>query len=181
MFPPSLLPLLLANVPSYALKISPPFLWLIVGIVLAIIEFLLPQQIRKKFKLVPLILGCSALLEAFILWRGSALFMFDWRMVMYDEFEWQIFYWMGLSLAGVIWVRPTFTHRENKFSIPQTVDAKTLTEILPGQIGRVLYEGNSWQACCQDRELKIAANQKVFVLRREGNTLIVAPESFFDS
>ena len=54
--------------------------------------------------------------------------MFDWRMVMYDEFEWQIFYWMGLSLAGIIWVRPTFTHWRNRFSIPQTVEAKTLTE-----------------------------------------------------
>jgi len=156
-------------------------MWLIIGIFLSSIEFLLPQQIKRKFKLIPIILGCSAILEALILWLGSSVFRFDWRMVMYDEFEWQIFYWMGLSLAGVIWVRPTFTHWKNNFSLPQTVEAKTLTEILPGETGRVLYEGNSWQACCQDQELKIAANQKVFVLRREGNTLIVAPEFFFHS
>ena len=181
MLPLSLLLPLLANVLSYPGKISLPGMWLIIGIVLVTIEFLLPQKINRKFKLIPIILGCSALLEAVILWGGSSLFRFDWRMVMYDEFEWQIFYWMGLSLAGIIWVRPTFTHWENKFSIPQTVEAKTLTEILPAQTGRVLYEGNSWQACCQDKELKVGANEKVFVLRREGNTLIVVPESFFDS
>ena len=180
MLPLSLLLSLLANVLSDPWKISPPGMWLIIGIVLATIEFLLPQKINKKFKLIPIILGCSALLEALILWGGSSLYMFDWRMVMYDEFEWQIFYWMGLSLAGIIWVRPTFTHWRNRFSIPQTVEAKTLTEILPGQKGRVLYEGNSWQACCQDKELKVEANKKVFVLRREGNTLIVVPEDFFD-
>lgn len=181
MFPPSLLNPLLANVPNYPFKISPPWLWFIIGIVLASWEFLLPKPIARKFKLIPLILGCCALLEAFMLWRGSVLFMFDWRMVMYEDFEWQIFYWMGLSLAGIIWVRPAFTHREKKFSIPPSLEAKTLSEILPGQTGRVIYEGNSWSACCQDRELKIAANQKVFVLRREGNTLIVVPESLFDA
>ncbi|NER07019.1 MAG: NfeD family protein [Okeania sp. SIO3C4] len=156
-------------------------MWLIIGIVLSSIEFLLPQKIQRKFKLIPIILGCSAILEALILCGGSSLFKFDWRMVMYDEFEWQIFYWMGLSLAGVIWVRPTFTHRKNNFSIPQALEVKTLTEILPGETGRVIYEGNSWQACCQDKELKIGAKQKVFILRREGNTLIIVPESFFDS
>jgi len=176
-----LLPPLLANVANYPFEISPPWLWFIIGIILAALEFLLPKRIAKKLKFVPLILGCCALLEAFILWRGSVLFMFDWRGVMYEDFEWQIFYWMGLSLAGLIWVRPTFTHRENKFKIPQTVEGKTLTEILPGQTGRVLFEGNSWSACCQDKELKIAANQKVLVLGREGNTLIVAPESLFDT
>ena len=102
MLPPSLLLPLLANVLSYPWKISPPRMWLIIGIVLTTIEFLLPQKINRKFKLIPIILGCSALLEAVILWGGSSLFMFDWRMVMYDEFEWQIFYWMGLSLAGII-------------------------------------------------------------------------------
>ena len=177
---PYLIPLL-ANVASYPLKISPPWLWFILGSVICSLEFLLPKRIAKRWKFVPLILGCCALLEALILWRGSILFMFDWRLVMYEDFEWQIFYWMGLSLAGVIWIRPAFTHREKKFYIPPTVEAKTLTEILPGETGRVIYEGNSWQACCQDRDLKIAANQKVFVLRREGNTLIVAPESLFDS
>ncbi|MCL2932022.1 MAG: hypothetical protein MGG11_06985 [Trichodesmium sp. MAG_R03] len=107
-------------------KISPPGMWLIIGIVLATIEFLLPQKINKKFKLIPIILGCSALLEALILWGGSSLYMFDWRMVMYDEFEWQIFYWMGLSLAGIIWVRPTFTHWRNRFSIGNKINHKAL-------------------------------------------------------
>lgn len=126
MLPLSLLLSLLANVLSDPWKISPPGMWLIIGIVLATIEFLLPQKINKKFKLIPIILGCSALLEALILWGGSSLYMFDWRMVMYDEFEWQIFYWMGLSLAGIIWVRPTFTHWRNRFSIGNKINHKAL-------------------------------------------------------
>ena len=76
MLPLSLLLSLLANVLSDPWKISPPGMWLIIGIVLATIEFLLPQKINKKFKLIPIILGCSALLEALILWGGSSLYMF---------------------------------------------------------------------------------------------------------
>lgn len=63
--------------------------------------------------------------------------------------------------------------------IPDATEAKTITEILPGQTGRVKYEGCSWKACCTNKQVAIAPNQKVYVLRREGNTLIIAPDNLF--
>jgi len=54
--------------------------------------------------------------------------------------------------------------------------AETLTEIPAGKEGRVLYEGNLW-ARCDDHNLAIAPNQKVYLVRREGTTLIVLPEN----
>ncbi|MEM8778980.1 MAG: NfeD family protein, partial [Cyanobacteria bacterium P01_G01_bin.49] len=46
----------------------------------------------------------------------------------------------------------------------------------PGKTGRVLYEGNSWSAICADEEMSIASHQKVYVVMRKGNTLIILPE-----
>lgn len=66
----------------------------------------------------------------------------------------------------------------------KTLDAKeaqTMTEISAGQTGRVLYEGNSWRARCEDELEVIAPNQKVYVVRREGNTLIVVPRNLLHS
>jgi membrane protein implicated in regulation of membrane protease activity len=37
----------------------------------------------------------------------------------------------------------------------------------------VIYEGASWKARNEDDQGAIAPRQKVYVLRREGNTLIV--------
>ncbi|WP_439648944.1 NfeD family protein [Leptolyngbya ohadii] len=48
---------------------------------------------------------------------------------------------------------------------------------MPGQTGRVIYEGNSWQARCEDEGMTIAPNQRVYVVDRRGTTLIVIPES----
>jgi len=45
-----------------------------------------------------------------------------------------------------------------------------------GKEGRVLYEGN-FLARCDDHNLAIAPNQKVYLVRREGTTLIVLPEN----
>jgi membrane protein implicated in regulation of membrane protease activity len=97
---------------------------------------------------------------------------------MYDRFENQIFYWMGIALAFVIWLRPILIKRK-KFIIQASQEGTTLTEILPGKTGRVLYEGSSWQAKCSDTEIKINAEQKVYILGREGNTLIIASEDLF--
>ncbi|MEL7354902.1 MAG: NfeD family protein, partial [Cyanobacteria bacterium J06560_5] len=58
-------------------------------------------------------------------------------------------------------------------------EARTTTEILPGKTGRVIYEGNSWQARCEDDQVAIAPDQEVFVVQRKGNTLIVIPLSTF--
>lgn len=61
------------------------------------------------------------------------------------------------------------------------MEATTLTEIKPGEVGRVLCEGYSWQARSEDQDQAIAPNQKVYVVRREGTTLFVIPTSIVHS
>ena len=159
---------------------SPPWFWLTAGILLGLIELILPKNTATKYKFIALVMGISALIVALILWRAQVALEFDWQYIMYEGFDLQVMYWMGVSIALVIWIRPMFIKRK-KVTIPDATEAKTMTEILPGRMGRVLYEGCSWQACCADNQVAIAANQKVYVLRREGNTLIIAPDLMFHS
>ena len=58
------------------------------------------------------------------------------------------------------------------------------SEILPGQKGRVLYEGSSWQAYC-DGARPIYKGQRVLITARRSLHLFVAPveaplEDFFN-
>lgn len=144
--------------------------WFGSGIVFCLIELFLPKSLAKRYRLVAMILGITSLIVAVLVWRSQ-------RMA---EFNWQIVYWMGLSTACVIWVRPMLLKGKGSSTVvPDAMEAKTLTEILPGQIGRVVYEGTSWQATCEGSAGPIPPYQKVYVLRREGNTLIVVPENLF--
>ncbi|MEG3841305.1 NfeD family protein [Microcoleus sp. herbarium14] len=153
---------------------TPPILWLIVGIVLSAIDLFIQKTLPQKYRFYVLMMGVAALISSFVLWRGSVAFQFSWANVMYEDFDWQIFYWMGISLALSIWIRPIFIVRK-KFVIPEATEAITLSEILSGEIGMVMYEGASWKARNEDFQ-GISPNQKVYVLRREGNTLIVIPD-----
>jgi membrane protein implicated in regulation of membrane protease activity len=62
-----------------------------------------------------------------------------------------------------------------KSILKDAVDGQCLAAILPGQSGRVLYEGNSWRAECQDPDVTIAVDEKVYIVGRDGNTLLVYP------
>ena len=54
--------------------------------------------------------------------------------------------------------------------------AKAETDILPGKAcGRVLYEGQSWQACCEG-ERAILKGQSALVLAKQGLQLIVTAD-----
>ncbi len=166
-------PLALAtNQPTFAF--TPPILWLIVGVVLSAIDLFIQKTQPQRYRFYVLMMGVSALIESFILWRGAIAFNFSWANVMYEDFDWQIFYWMGISLALSIWIRPIFIVRK-KFVIPESTEATTISEILSGETGMVIYEGASWKARNEDSQ-GIAPRQKVYVLRREGNTLIVVPD-----
>lgn len=169
---------LLAGTTHSSFIFTPPWFWLATGILLCLIELFLNQFRLKKYKLIALIMGISALtVSGFLGWLTLTL-DFDWQYIMYEDFNLQIMFWMGLSLSSIIWLRPAFTQHK-KFTIPQATEAKTLTEILPGETGRVLYEGSFWQARCAERSEAIAPDQKVYVLHREGNTLIVTSENLF--
>ncbi|WP_293134663.1 NfeD family protein [Microcoleus sp. bin38.metabat.b11b12b14.051] len=153
---------------------TPPMFWLLLGVVLSAIDLLIITTQPQRYRYYLLMMGVAALISSFILWRGSVTFQFSWANVMYEDFDWQISYWMGIALALSIWIRPIFIFRK-KFVIPESTAATTISEILSGETGMVIYEGASWKARNEDSQL-IASRQKVYVLRREGNTLIVIPD-----
>jgi membrane protein implicated in regulation of membrane protease activity len=129
--------------------------WIVLGLILSALELFLPTAFAA------LVMGLSALIVAFLS-----------RIIV--AFSLQVAIWMGLSLIGVLVVR-RFLPRQVPKILGVTQEAETLTAILPGKNGRVLYEGSSWQARCRDEALAIAPQQKVKVIDREGTTLIVMP------
>ncbi|MDJ0737084.1 MAG: NfeD family protein [Nostocaceae cyanobacterium] len=133
-------------------------IWLIVGVVLCVMELFLPTEF------VTLTMGISALIVALLsqVWLG--------------ELWLQVLVWLLLSVVLVLLVRRFITVRHSKYKIQDAIIAETLTNIPPGKSGRVLYEGNSWRAKCDDEKLAIASHERVYVVRREGTTLIVMPE-----
>lgn len=136
---------------------NPTILWLLAGAVLCFLELLVPTAF------VEFMMGLSAFVVA-----GVSLLIPSTSL--------QVALWMILSVASVFAFRRLLPHH-TVAAIADAKEAETLTEISPGQPGRVLYEGNSWRAKCDDEDSAIAAHQKVIVTRREGNTLFVLPEN----
>lgn len=138
------------------MSLGTPIFWLIAGIILCMMEFVLPTAF------VELTMGISAIIVAIL-------------ASLVPNFAVQVTLWFALSIILTLLLR-RLPHKPHS-RIADSQEAQTLTEILPGQAGRVLYEGNSWQARCEDEALTIAPNQKVYVTARRGTTLIVVPTS----
>jgi membrane protein implicated in regulation of membrane protease activity len=134
-----------------------PVLWLIAGVALCVLEFVVPTAF------IELTMGMSAIavsvLAVFIPSPGI-----------------QVAIWLALSIIFLTLLR-RFLPKTRTRIIEDSKEAKTLTIIPPGEAGRVLFEGNSWQARCVDDEMAIAANQKVYVVERRGTTLMVMPRN----
>ncbi|HEY9623660.1 MAG TPA: NfeD family protein [Crinalium sp.] len=139
------------------MALNPTAIWLIAGILLCLMELFLPTAF------VEFTMGISAILVAL-------------AVPLLPGFGMQVGLWLVLSVISIVLVR-RFMPNQTSQSIEDAREAQTLTEILPGATGRVLYEGNSWQARCGDQELAIAPNERVYVIARKGTTLIVMPES----
>jgi len=164
--------------PLFVLIKHSTLFWFGLGALLCAAEFFLPAKLAKKYQLIPLISGILALVVALFSWRYSSIRVLNLKI--FFVFRYQVFYWLVLSATCVLWVRPILLQSKRRPRVEQTtLQAKALTEIVPGETGRVLYEGVSWQACTEDEAEAIAPNQKVYVLRREGNTLIVASKELF--
>ena len=142
--------------------LSPTLLWLIAGSILCLMEFVFPTAF------VEFMMGISALLVA-----AASLIV--------PQFTLQVVLWLVLSTILVLLSRRFLTPKHRVSSIGDDREGETLTEISPGQTGRVLYEGNSWRAKCEDEHQAIALHEKVYVVRREGNTLIVLPHNILRS
>ncbi|NCJ06934.1 NfeD family protein [Synechococcales cyanobacterium C] len=129
--------------------------WVALGAIFCIAELVLPTGFSE------LTMGISAFIVAAI-------------SVVLPQFPIQVVLWLVLSVAIIVWLRRIQPSR-SRSRLRDADEAETLTEILPGAKGRVLYEGTSWQARCQDEGVAIASQQRVYVVGREGTTLIILP------
>ncbi|MDJ1183841.1 NfeD family protein [Roseofilum casamattae] len=144
------------------MAIAPTFIWLIAGLVLCVMELVTPTAF------IELLMGVGAFAVAGISFLFPQLGL-----------GLQIAAWMGVSLGLVAGTRKLLPKRTPHI-IAESQEAQTLTELAPGKPGRVLYEGNSWRAKCDDPQMAIAAEEMVYVVRREGNTLIVIPQNLLN-
>lgn len=141
--------------------LNPTLFWIIVGGILCSMEFVFPTAF------VSFMMGIAALLVAIV-----SLFVPHYTLLMG---LWLIFA-TGLTIIS----RRLFTPKRQLSVTGDDAEATTISGIPAGTVGRVLYEGNSWQAKCADETRDIAPNEAVFVVRRQGNTLIVLPRKMLD-
>ncbi|GBF81127.1 NfeD family protein [Aphanothece sacrum] len=138
--------------------LSQPLLWLIAGAILCFMEAVFPVAF------VAFIMGISAIGVAAI-------------ALVVPYFSVQVILWLSFSTLLVVGSRQFLPNKKALQSqLGDSQEGETLTEIIPGQPGRVLYEGNSWRAICADENLAIAPQKKVYIVSREGNTLIILPD-----
>jgi membrane protein implicated in regulation of membrane protease activity len=135
--------------------------WLAVGALLLLLEVVVPTAFTASM------MGISALVVALI------------ARLLPSQIALQVGIWIGLSVAFVV-IAHRLMPKDKTFSIKDATEAETLTEIVPGQPGRVQYEGGSWKAVCGDT-IAIAPGQKVYVVGRQGTTLIVVSKNLLDS
>ncbi|NJL91508.1 MAG: NfeD family protein [Coleofasciculaceae cyanobacterium SM2_1_6] len=139
---------------------NPTLLWLVAGVILCLMELFFPTAF------VEFMMGLAALLVAVISLVIPAPGM-------------QIFLWMLLATGLTIFSR-RFAPSKRLSQRMDAVEGETITEIAPGKMGRVLYEGNSWRAKCADHNLVIPPHRRVYVVKMEGTTLIVLPENLLE-
>ncbi|WP_099239701.1 NfeD family protein [Synechococcus sp. BDU 130192] len=143
--------------------LNPLMIWLIIGAVLCSLEFIFPTAFME------FMLGLGAVAVAVIVYLIPSL-----------NPNIQIFLWLLFSTIAIVSSRRFFTPKTSMRTLSDAADAETLTAIAPGEAGRVLYEGNSWRARCADETVTIDPHQTVYVLRREGTTLIVMPRHLLE-
>jgi len=146
---------------AIALAFNPSLLWLVAGAALCLVEVVVPTAFNA------FMMGISAFIVALI------------ARFLPSQIGLQVALWMGFSTAFV-YLTHRFMPNRKVLSLENATEGKTLTEILPGQTGRVLYEGNSWRARCGEPSKAIAPDQKVYVVGREGTTLVVMPTHLLD-
>jgi len=142
--------------------VSPSLAWFAIGILLITLELLVPLPTM----LVAAAIGFGALIVSGIL-------------ILFPIPTFLGFIIWGLTSAFFIWYSRRFVPKGN-WKIKDADEGVLLTEILPGESGRVKYEGNSWKARCEDPKISIPALENVYILRKQGTTLIVVPKDWLD-
>jgi membrane protein implicated in regulation of membrane protease activity len=156
---PSYLPL--ATIAIGSLSLSASLFWLLVGLALCGVEAILPTAFTA------FTMGISALMIAVI------------AILIPEAIGVQVMLWLALSVALVYLSHRFLPHRDRQKLLDRT-EAEALTEILPGQTGRVMYEGASWRAKSADESITIQPHQPLYVIGREGTTLIVIAQNLLN-
>jgi membrane protein implicated in regulation of membrane protease activity len=143
------------------MNLLPSQVWLLIGVALCVIELLVPLPTF----LIAGAMGLAALLVAAI-------------AVILPIPALLIVIWMAIA-SLLVFLSRRFIPKDSA-KLQEADYGVTLTEILAGKAGRVQHEGVSWRALCDDPNLAIAPQQKVIILRRQGTTLIVVPESWLE-
>lgn len=142
---------------------DPILFWTIVAVagILCSMEFIFPTAF------VSFMMGIAALLVAVI-------------SVFVPQYTLLIGLWLLFSAGLIFLSRRLFTPKRKISITGDDSEAKAIGGIPAGSLGRVIYEGNSWQAKCADETRDIAPNEVVYVVRKQGNTLIVLPSKMID-
>ncbi len=144
---------------TFYLTLSPSLLWLIASVILCLMELIFPTAF------VALMMGISAGLVALI-------------ALVLPQFSLQVVLWLILSTLLIILSRRFFSPKKKLSQLGDDKEGKTLTVIPAGESGRVLYEGNSWRAKCADENLMLNSEESVYIVGRQGTTLIVLPKKY---
>jgi membrane protein implicated in regulation of membrane protease activity len=146
----------LSQIAIGGIEISPSGLWLIVGAGLCLLELFVPTAFTA------VCMGASALLVSLL------------ALALPSAFGLQIFVWL-LGSGGLAAIGYRINRQRTSSTIRSATEAEALTAMMPNQTGRVLYEGSSWRARSAEGAEPIAPQDKLYVVGREGNLLIVMP------
>ncbi|MEM6612598.1 MAG: NfeD family protein, partial [Cyanobacteria bacterium P01_C01_bin.72] len=137
---------------------DPILFWFIVAAagVLCSMEFIFPTAF------VSFMMGIAALLVAVVSW-----FLPQYTLLMG--------LWLLFSTGLILLSRRLFTPKRKLSITGDDSEATAIGGIPAGSAGRVIYEGNSWRAKCADETRDIAPNEPVYIVNKQGNTLIVLP------
>lgn len=141
--------------------INPTLFWIIAGSVLCLMEFVFPTAF------VSFMMGIAAFLVAVV-----SLILPQYTLLMG--------LWLIFATGLTILSRRFFTPKRKISITGDDQEATAIGGIPAGSAGRVLYEGNSWRAKCADESRDIAPNEPVYVVRKQGNTLIILPSKMLD-
>ena len=135
-----------------------PALWIIIGLVLAALEMVVPGFILIWFGVAALVTG----LLAFVIKNAY----------------WQIGIFVGLSAILILLARPISRRLSNRASEPVGatrligLETRVLRAISPPEYGRVKALGEEWRAQCATA---VETGGTVKILRVEGTHLVVEP------
>jgi membrane protein implicated in regulation of membrane protease activity len=146
----------LSQIAIGSIEISPSGLWLIIGTGLCLLELLVPTAFTA------VCMGVSALVVSLV------------ALAIPSSVGLQILIWI-LGSCGLVAIGYQINKKRTASSIKESTEAEALTAMIPNQTGRVLYEGSSWRAKCADGAESIEPQDKLYVVGREGNLLIVMP------